>query len=194
MKEFFKRIKVVSLLDATLAVVFGFLMIFCTDFTKETIVALFASLILVLGVVRVVNYFLYGIEPFGFIFGLADVVMGVVLFVNMHAIASSNVLGLIFGIILLLKSLFDIQESFDLRRMGAKWWFVDTIMATLVFGFALSVVCNPGTERVLFTLLGVTLILDGILNIVDIFVVSAKVKKTTKTIKDMFKIDTDIEM
>jgi len=74
MKEFFKRIKIVSLLDATLAVVFGFLMIFCTDFTKETIVALFASLILVVGVVRVVNYFLYGIEPFGFIFGLADVV------------------------------------------------------------------------------------------------------------------------
>lgn len=196
MKELFKRVKLVSLLDGVMAIIFGLLMILCTDFTKETIVYLFAGLFVVVGVVKMVNYFLYGIEPFGFVLGIADVVLSIVLFSSANAIVESNVLGVLLGIVLLLKSLFAIQESFDLRRMGARLWWIDTILACVVFGFAISVVCNPASENVLFVLLGTTLVLDGLLNIVDVFVVSARVRKTTKTLKEMFKVDdnTTIEM
>lgn len=196
MKELFKRVKLVSLLDGVMAIIFGLLMILCTDFTKETIVYLFAGLFVVVGAVKMVNYFLYGIEPFGFVLGIADIVLSIVLFSSANAIVESNVLGVLLGIVLLLKSLFAIQESFDLRRMGARLWWIDTILACVVFGFAISVVCNPASENVLFVLLGTTLVLDGLLNIVDVFVVSARVRKTTKTLKEMFKVDdnTTIEM
>lgn len=195
MKKFFKEVKVLSLLDSLLAVVFGVLMICCTDFTKETIVYLFASLLLVIGVVKVINYFLYGLEPFGFIFGIADVAMSIVFFANAQSIVNSNIIGVVFGVVLIVKSLFEMQQSFDLRRMGSKYWWLDTIMAGCVLAFAISVVANPVNEVVLFILLGAALIIDGIMGFVDTLVVSAKVKKTRKTLEDLFKRDdTTIEM
>ena len=195
MKKFFKEVKVLSLLDSLLAVVFGVLMICCTDFTKETIVYLFASLLLVVGVVKVINYFLYGLEPFGFIFGIADVAMSIVFFANAQSIVNSNIIGVVFGVVLIVKSLFEMQQSFDLRRLGSKYWWLDTIMAGCVLAFAISVVANPANEVVLFILLGAALIIDGIMGFVDTLVVSAKVKKTRKTLEDLFKIDdTTIEM
>ena len=195
MKKFFKEVKVLSLLDSLLAVVFGVLMICCTDFTKETIVYLFASLLLVIGVVKVINYFLYGLEPFGFIFGIADVAMSIVFFANAQSIVNSNIIGVVFGVVLIVKSLFEMQQSFDLRRLGSNYWWLDTIMAGCVLAFAISVVANPANEVVLFILLGAALIIDGIMGFVDTLVVSAKVKKTRKTLEDLFKRDdTTIEM
>ena len=195
MKKFFKEVKVLSLLDSLLAVVFGVLMICCTDFTKETIVYLFASLLIVIGVVKVINYFMYGLEPFGFIFGIADVAMSIVCFANAQSIVNSNIIGVVFGVVLIVKSLFEMQQSFDLRRMGSKYWWLDTIMAGCVLAFAISVVANPANEVVLFILLGAALIIDGIMGFVDTLIVSAKVKKTRKTLEDLFKIDdTTIEM
>lgn len=191
MREFFKQIKTLSLLEAILSIVFGGLMIGCPTFTKATIVYLFASLFVVVGIVRAINYFLYGIEPFGLIFGVTDIALGITIMSSANAIVSSNAIGIIFGIILMLKSLFAIQESFDLRRIGSKYWWLDALMALLVFGFSVSVICNPASERILFILLGVALILDGVMEIVDVFVVSAKVKKTKKTISDWLKKDDD---
>lgn len=191
MREFFKQIKMLSLLEAVLSIVFGGLMIGCPTFTKATIVYLFASLFVVVGIVRAINYFLYGIEPFGLIFGVTDIALGITIMSSANAIVSSNAIGIIFGIILMLKSLFAIQESFDLRRIGSKYWWLDALMALLVFGFSVSVICNPASERILFILLGVALILDGVMEIVDVFVVSAKVKKTKKTISDWLKKDDD---
>lgn len=191
MREFFKQIKTLSLLEAVFSIVFGGLMIGCQTFTKATIVYLFASLFVVIGIVRAINYFLYGIEPFGLIFGVTDIALGITIMSSANAIVSSNAIGIIFGIILMLKSLFAIQESFDLRRIGSKYWWLDALMALLVFGFSISVICNPASERVLFILLGVALILDGVMEIIDVFVVSAKVKKTKKTISDWLKKDDD---
>lgn len=191
MREFFKQIKMLSLLEAVLSIVFGGLMIGCPTFTKATIVYLFASLFVVVGIVRAINYFLYGIEPFGLIFGVTDIALGITIMSSANAIVSSNAIGIIFGIILMLKSLFAIQESFDLRRIGSKYWWLDALMALLVFGFSVSVICNPASERILFILLGVALILDGVMEIIDVFVVSAKVKKTKKTISDWLKKDDD---
>ena len=191
MREFFKQIKMLSLLEAVLSIVFGGLMIGCPTFTKATIVYLFASLFVVVGIVRAINYFLYGIEPFGLIFGVTDIALGITIMSSANAIVSSNAIGIIFGILLMLKSLFAIQESFDLRRIGSKYWWLDALMAFLVLGFSISVICNPASERILFILLGVALILDGVMEIIDVFVVSAKVKKTKKTISDWLKKDDD---
>ncbi len=191
MKSFFKQIKLMSLLDSLVGIVFGLLMIFCTDFTKETIAYLFVALFFVIGFVKIVNYFLYGFEPFGFVLGIVDICLGIIFFANIDAILASNVMGIIFGFILLIKSIFSIQESLDLRRLGSKWWWIDTILSVVVLAFSISVICNPQADRIMFTLLGISIAIDGILNLIDIFVVSAKIKKTRKSLKDMLKVEDD---
>lgn len=191
MKEFFKHLKWLSLLDAVAGIVLGLLMIFCTDLTIKALIYIFAGLLLIVGVIKIVNYFLYGIEPFGFVSGVVGVVLGLVFMINANAIASSNILGVILGLILLVKSLLSVQESFDLRRIGARWWWIDTILSILMLAFAIVVICNPSADKIMFTWLGITVVVGGILDLIDVFVVSAKVKKTKKTIKDMFTIEND---
>lgn len=191
MKTFLKQLKLVSLLDAIFEVVFAFLLIFCTNFTIKTLAILFAVFLLVVGVVKIIDYFLYGYEPFGFVFGIISILVGVICFASLDAIVGSNLLGIVFGTILIVKSLISIQESFDLRRRGAKYWWIDTTLSALVLILAIAVVFNPSASILMFTLLGITLLIDGILNLIDIFVVSAKVKKVKKSFKDMFKKDDD---
>ncbi len=189
--EFLKKLKTTSLVYALLGIVLGMLMIFCPDVTKETFAYLFAGLILVVGIIKVANYFLYGVEPFGFVVGVATICLGIIFMACINSILSSNIIGIIFGVILIIKSIFSIQESFDLRRLGAKNWWLDAILSCIVLAFAISVVCSAEADRIMFELLGITLVIDGIMNMVDVFVVSAKVKKTRKSIKDMLKVDDD---
>ncbi len=191
MKEFFKHLKWMSLLNAIAGIGLGLFMIFCTDLTIKALIYIFAGLLLVVGVIKIINYFLYGIEPFGFIYGIVGVVLGLVFMINANAIASSNILGVILGLILLVKSLLSVQESFDLRRIGAKWWWIDTILSILMLAFAIVVICNPAADKIMFTWLGITVVVGGVLDLIDVFVVSAKVKKTKKTIKDMFTKEND---
>lgn len=191
MKEFFKHLKWMSLLDAVASIALGFFMIFCTDATVKTLIFIFAGLLLVVGVVKIVNYFMYGIEPFGFVSGVVSTVLGLVFMLNVNAISASNILGVILGLILLVKSLLSVQESFDLRRFGARWWWIDTVLSLLMLAFAIVVICNPAADKIMFTWLGITVIVGGVLDLIDIFVVSAKVKKTKKSLKDMFTIEND---
>lgn len=191
MKEFFKKLKWVSLLEAVLGIVFGILMICYTDFTVKTFIYLFAGLLMVIGIVRIVNYFLYGFEPFGFVIGIVNISLGSVFMASADIIATSNILGVLFGIVLIIKSLISVQESLDLRRLGSRWWWIDTLLSVLMLAFAIVVVCNPQADKIMFTWLGITLIIGGILDLIDIFVVSVKVKKTKKTLKDIFTIEDD---
>ena len=110
---------------------------------------------------------------------------------NVNVISASNILGVILGLILLVKSLLSVQESFDLRRFGARWWWIDTVLSLLMLAFAIVVICNPAADKIMFTWLGITVIVGGVLDLIDIFVVSAKVKKTKKSLKDMFTIEND---
>lgn len=70
MKSFFKKVKAYSFIEALVSIVFGILFIACPEFTKSTICYLFASLIVVMGIIKCINYFIYGIEPFGFVHGI----------------------------------------------------------------------------------------------------------------------------
>lgn len=191
MREFFKRLKTVSLVEALVCVIVGFLMIFCTDFTRETLIYLFAGLFIVVGIIKIIDYFMYGFEPFGFILGIVDILVGIIFVANTQSILNSNIIGMLLGAILIIKSLFTIQESFDLRRMGAKKWWIDLLLSVVVIVFAVFILFSPNADRLIFQLSGTAIMISGILVFIDVFVVSAKVKKTRKTLKDVFKKDDD---
>lgn len=186
MKEFFKKIKAWSLVSSIASIVVGILFIACPNFTKTTIVYLFASLLMLGGIIKCVSYFRYGIEPFGFVSGVIDIVLSLVFFGSADLLASAGLFGFIYGLIIVVKGLFSVQTSFDSRRYGAKYWWVDTILACLLFAFGIILVCVPASENVLFIILGAAIILDGLCDLIDTIWVTVKVKKAKKSIKDMF--------
>lgn len=192
MKKYIKNIKIWSFLEAVFCIVFGILLIACQDFTKIAIIYTFASLIMLMGFVKLFNFFGYGIEPFGFIMGLADIAISIIIFANASFVANMNIFAFFFGIIFIVKSLFAIQWSMDCLKMGAKYWWLDLLFAIIIFGMGILIVANPVSEKVLLVLLGVMLIVDGIYSIIDTIVVSAKIKKYKKSIKSLFSDDKKI--
>ena len=79
-----------------------------------------------------------------------------------------------------------IQWSFDCRRLGARYWWLDTLLALLVFAMGIVLLVNPATESILMVILGITIILEGVYQFVDTIVVSSKIKKVKKSLKSLF--------
>ncbi len=192
MREFLKNIKVWSFLEAAFCIVFGIMLIAFQDFTKLAIIYTFGGLIMLMGFVKICNYFGYGIEPFGFVGGLIDISLSIIIFVNANLINNMNLFSLFFGIIFIVKSIFSIQWSMDCLKMGAKYWWLDLLFSLLIFALGVLVLASPVSETVLLILIGVMLILDGIYSIVDTIVVSKKIKKFRKSFKSLFTDDEKI--
>lgn len=190
MKKFIKNIRIWSFLEILFCLAFGVLLIAYQDFTKLAIIYTFASLVMLMGFVKFFNYFGYGIDPFGFIGGLVDVAISVVIFTNANFISNMNVFSLFFGILFIVKSLFAVQWSMDCAKMGAKYWWLDLLLAFVILGLGILIVINPVSEQVLLILIGIMLIIDAIYSLIDTIIVSAKIKKIKKSFKSLFKDDT----
>lgn len=184
--NYFKQIKIASLLEAICAIVFGVLFIACPDFTKQTIIYFFSILLIVMGLSQIFNYFGYGIEPLGFIKGVVNMALGIVFFANSQMLSDANIFAFVFGVIYVVKGLFSIQWSFDCRRLGSRYWWLDTLLALLVFAMGIVLLVNPATESILMAILGITIILEGVYQFVDTIVVSSKIKKVKKSLKSLF--------
>lgn len=188
----FKQIKTASILEAICAIVIGFLFIVMPDITQLTIIYLFATLLLVMGFSQIINYFCYGIEPLGFIKGIVNISLGLIFFLNAELLCDAKIFAFTFGIIYVIKGLFEIQWSFDCRRLGSKYWWVDTILSMLVFVFGILLLVNPTTQDILMIILGVTIILEGLSQLIDTLVVSRKIKKVKKSLKSLFTNEHDV--
>ena len=190
--SFLKKVKAWSFIDVLVNLVLGILFIVSPNFTKLTIIYLFASMLMVVGLVKCINYFTYGIEPFGFINGIINITLSVVFFANANVILNANLFGFLFGVIFICKSLFSLEWSFDCRRLGAKYWWVDTISSLVVLALGITLICLPQTEDILFIFLGITLICQALATLIDTIVVSAKIKKARKSFKSLFTKDEPI--
>lgn len=192
MKKFFKSIKAWSFLEIIFSLVFGILLIAYQDFTKLAIIYTFASLIMLIGFVKCFNYFCYGLEPFGFINGLINVAISIIIFINASEISSLNVFGFMFGLYFIVKGLLAVQWSFNYHKLGAKYWWLNLIFALTVFALGVLIVANPVSEQVLLILIGVMLIVNAIYSLIDTIVVSAKIKKVKRSFKSLFSSDDKI--
>ena len=99
-----------------------------------------------------------------------------------------------FAIFLVVDGVLKLQYAIDLYRMKAKgWWFV--LAVALVMG-VLGVVAlfNPfATMVTLMTFLGITLIADGVMDLVSIAYVHAVAKRVEQVVDDAYAAATAIE-
>lgn len=188
MKEFFKKVKLTSLAFSVLYLLFGLSLILWPNATKATIISLFGAVVLVLGIVSCINYFIYGYEPFGFISGIVETTIGILILCCAKRLANAEIFAFIFGLMFVVSSLFKMQNSFDYRRYGVKTWWVDTVVSAITLALGIVILCNPFTsERVLLIVLGSFIILDAVGQLVDLFMVSNKTRKVKRSLKDLFK-------
>lgn len=187
MKEFgvLKKLKVASLAKAILYIVFGICLLVIPDATKMTVCYLFGGIVLAGGLLSVINYFVYGYEPFGFIKGMVEVLFGILFLTCARQIADA--FALIFGLVFIVHNLFLIQDSFDYRRLGVSTWWLDLLFSVLMVAFGVILVINPfAAERALIVFLAISAILDGVTALITLYLVSNRVKKVKKAIAEEY--------
>ena len=124
--------------------------------------------IIVFGGIKLVGYFsrdLFRLAfQYDFAFGILLVVLGILTL--SHPNDTMSFLSVILGISVLADGLFKIQIALDSRRFGIRRWWLILILAVLTCAVGIVLVFRPAAGILLMTVfIGVSLLLDGILNL-----------------------------
>lgn len=120
------------------------------------------------GIVKLVGYFSRDLFRLAFQYDLAFGVLLIAL--GMVALLSPNeamsFLCVLLGITILADGLFKVQMSVDSKRFGLRRWWLVLLLAVLTCAIGVILIFRPGAgASVLTMLLGLSLFLDGVLNL-----------------------------
>ena len=123
---------------------------------------------IVFGAIKLVGYFSRDLFRLAFqydlAFGILLIALGIVTLARPGG--AMSFLCIVFGIPVLADGLFKIQISLDAKRFGIEKWWVVLLLAALTCVIGLLLVIRPSeAARALMVLMGISLLLDGILNI-----------------------------
>lgn len=153
-------------------------------------IALGAALIL-FGAVKLVGYFSKDLFRLAFqydlCFGVIFIILGVAIIAN--AQTAAGFISCIVGVAVISDGIFKLRISDDSRRFGIQGWWLIAIFAvlSLVGGILLLLFPSKGAE-VMVVLLGVSLLSDGLLNLVTILL-AVKIARNQKP--DVIEITID---
>lgn len=124
--------------------------------------------IIVFGGIKLVGYFSRDLFRLAFqydlAFGILLVVLGILTL--SHPNDTMSFLAVILGIPVLADGLFKIQIALDSRRFGIRRWWLILILAALTCVVGIVLVFRPAVGILVMTMfMGVSLLLDGILNL-----------------------------
>lgn len=187
MNQILKNIRIWSIVMPILFIIFGTVLMIWPEITTTIICYLLGSCFILAGIFKIINYFRYGVEPFGFVYGLLYIGIGIILLCCTNFFTSPTFIGIVFGSIFTLKGLIDAQNAFGYRHAGVKTWWLELIFAIVLFVFGLLLIINPfATTPILFAFLGITLIVNGIMSLITSIVISSKVTAVKRNFKDIF--------
>jgi len=153
---------------AVLFCALGVVLIMFPQMSMIAVCYLAGAMLIAYGIFKIIGYFskdLYCLAfQFDFAFGLLTMVVGVIMIVRAEKIMP--ILVFILGIVILADSVFKIQTSLDARRFGLEAWWMILVMAVAAGVLGTLLILNPFGSAVAITIaLGITLVLEGILNL-----------------------------
>ena len=166
--KFMRAAKTSYIVLSALYCVFGVLLIAVPDFSMKLLGILVGCMMIGFGAVKLMGYFsrdLYRLAfQFDLAYGILLIVLGLIVLVRPVQLVSF--FCLVLGICILADGLFKIQIAVDARRFGIPQWWLVLVLAVLTGVIGLLLVLRP-TEgaQVLVMLMGVSLLLDGALNL-----------------------------
>ena len=168
MRSLLKIAKTGYLVISALLILAGVGLAFFSDTFYPILGVLLGVLFLVFGIVKLAGFF--SKDPYqlvfesDLVFGILYLIFGLLLLLRTERMMA--LFGLFFGLMLLADGLTRVRIALDARPFGIRaWWLIlISAIATAILGLVLLFHPGEGT-RVLTQLLGVTLIVDGIMNI-----------------------------
>ena len=192
----FKRIKWTYVLLSVFFLVLGLLLVCNPGTSMVTICRILGGIALAFGVVKIVLYFVRDIEGvavrYDFAVGAFTIIVGALLL--WRAPTMVGILSVVIGLFILVDCVFKLQVAIDSRRMGASSWWVTLLFTCvcMVMGFLL--VFDPFSgQQVLATVMGISLIADGLQNLCTVIYAAVFVKDVKDAVRDMVDEATAVE-
>lgn len=170
---------------------FGILLIAHPDFSIEMIGVAAGICMILFGVVKLVGYFSKDLFRLAFqydlAFGLLMIGLGAITLIKPDNLM--NFICVALGIAILADGLFKIQISVDAKRFGIRWWWLILTLAVLTGAFGLVLVFRPTqSASILVILFGVSLLAEGILNLITVLS-AVKIVKHQRPDRDFIDVD-----
>ncbi len=175
-----KKFKAGFIVSSIFYIVLGIILIIWPQISIRVICKLFGLLILALGIGRVIRYF-SNIEydtPFqlDFAHGILNILIGIFMLISPNALVIA--LPVVLGIVILIDSVLRLQISIDLKRLQYDDWLVSFILALVTTVFGVLLLFNPFVGSMVLTrFIGISLTIDGIINLWILIYVSNKVRE-----------------
>ncbi len=163
-----KAAKIGYIVVSSLLCVLGILLMIFPGFSAEVIGVISGIMLLVFGVVKLVGYFsrdLYRLAfQYDLAFGILLIALGVMILVRPESLMAFICITM--GLYILADGLFKIQIAAEAKRFGIRVWWLILIFAIAAGICGLVLMLRPGAgSRLLMTLLGLSLLSEGILNL-----------------------------
>lgn len=158
------------IMSVALCVLGGVLIVF-PEITLKAVGIVCGIVLLLFGIVRVVGYFskdLYRLAfQFDLAFGIMILTLGVILLLNPRSLM--NFICIALGLYFFADGLFKIQIAIDSKTFGIKKWWLILCMALVTAVFGIALILRPSeSTRILTILVGVSMLCEGILNIITV--------------------------
>ncbi len=148
--------------------ILGAVLIAAPDFSEILLGSIFGILLILFGCVRLVGFFskdLYRLAfQYDLAFGILAIVIGIAILLH-----PKNLMAFIYttlGIFILADSVFKIQIALDSKKFGIGTWWLILIFAIITGLLGIVLIFLPAMSAYLLCIfLGITLLLEGILNL-----------------------------
>lgn len=185
MQDMFKKVFRMSIISSILFLTFGFLLIFQTENVIKTISIIIGSLLLIIGIFPIVNYFKNRNQNIfssaGLLYGIFSVVAGIIIMVNKNLLAT--IIPVLTGVWMIINSVNKIQISMELRDRKLPSWIVSFIFAIIILVGGALLIINPINGAVLLSkTIGIIIVIYAFLDIVDSIYIKTKINNVVKDI------------
>lgn len=187
-KKFFTKLKWEKLVTAIVAIVLGIVFVADPNGSGDAVCKVAGVAMIVLAAAMLIRYFSSAqLFPENLIFSAVLLLLGIFFIAKSGVVMT--VLGLFFGIFLVIDGASKIRDGIDAAKAKIQGWWIWFILALLTIVLGVLVMFGESV----MTLLGVSLIVDGVSDIVTTLWLSAGVRKVKKEIekdeKDLGEMD-----
>lgn len=191
MKEI-KKWKWAYLLLTLAVLAFGICLMIWPGISAEILCYILGTILMVVGVVRIVCYFQRGISVlwhhYELPLGLLDGLVGV--YFLSHPANVLLILPIVVGIMIIVDSVFHLQTALELRGIGAKRWWLVFVFAMVSILVAIGLIRNPFEgSMTLMVYLGISLVIDSIQSLYYIHQVARDIRRLAPIEADFVEVE-----
>ena len=181
-KKFFTKLKWEKLVTAIVAIVLGIVFVANPEGAGSVVCKVAGVAMLVLSVALLVKYFSSArLFPENLIFSAVLLLLGIFFIAKWSVVLT--VIGLFFGIFLVIDGAGKLRDGFDAFKEKSQGWWIWFLLAGATIVLGIFVMFGESEAESVMLLLGISLIIDGVSDIVTTLWLSAGVRKVKKEIE-----------